>query len=307
MFDLGAKELNAWKANPSQILPMKTFLAVNNIKISSNIKNAELAEILSETLADFKYFARPTELVLLFAADSLSSGGVFYDDLAIVYIDSKTSGEDAEFNMQKTILHELYHGVSPYEIYPELEARELDKNWLSEATPEYLSLKYMLKNKLIKEEYFLSIMEQKMRIGKRFRGLSLDVMSSQVYRNSNFYAAFYSKGCVAFWLLDLKLYEMTDGKIEAIDLINGAYPNLNENTQLQIRNVMTNMEQELIFNIGPFPINKYISSYGLRYDKQIVLPFKKKSETAEVRSENITFNKAANGEQKSLWKRFTAE
>lgn len=307
VYDLGTQSLSAWKSNPSKIIPTKLFMALNNIKITTSIGNDEVGKMLEETLADFKYFIRPTELILLFAAEGLPSGGVFYDDLAIVYVDSKTSGEDPEFNMKKTILHELYHGVSPYEIYPEADARDIGQNWLSEATPEYLSIKYMLQHKMIKDKEFLEIMERKMRIGTRFNGLSLELMSSEVYRNSEYYQAFYSKGCVAFWLLDMKLFEMTDGTVKAIDLINGVYTNLDEQTQLQISNVMHDMEQELVFNVGPFPMNKYLSSFGLLYEKQIVLPYRKKSETAQVRRENITFNKLANGEQKSLWKRFISE
>lgn len=306
-FDLGVQDLNKWKENPSKILPSKVFLALNNISISTNVKHEDLRELLQESLHDFRYFDTAIELILLMSSDSLPYSGVFYEDVAIVYIDSKTSGETPQLKMKRALLHELFHGVSPYKIHPEIKTRQIGENWLSEAMPEYLSLKYLLQHEQLGEEEFLAIMEEKKMSAAQFSGLSLDEMSQEIYRNTNYMNAFYSKGCIAFWLLDLKLFEMTDGKITAFDLVQGLFNELDEQTQLQLNNVMADLEQELVFNEGKFPMNKYLESYGIVYERNMDLSSGTGEKQKETIVEKIRLNNMANSEQKLLWKRFTTE
>jgi len=303
-YELGVKSLEEWKSNPTKILPSKTILQLNKINVSSNLASKELQQELEKVLNGFIYLQQAQDVVLIFANDSLPSGGISYPKLAIVYLDAKTSDSNPKLAFQHTLLHELFHYVSPYQIHPEREATWMDKNWLAEATPEYLSLLYLLKNGLITEAVFIEQLEQKLRTATKFDGESLNDMALDVYRNVAYYEAFYSKGCIALFLLDLKLYMESEGKISVLNLILGNFPDLNEERQLFISNLMYEEEQALIYNEGCFAFNQYLAPFGWLYQKQIVLPYLNTSETAALKKENIILNKMASAEQKDLWEGF---
>ncbi len=303
---LGTNSLDNWKKDPSVLLPLKVLVEINNISVYSNLPNKNLSDLMEKTLANFNYFEEDFSLYVLFGNDSSQTGGAYYDKSAIVYIDAKNSDPDFPYVIEHVVLHELFHGLSPYEIRPEMEAKLLDKNWLAEATPEYLSLKYMVKYKIISEKVFLEVMESKLRIAERFAGISLNDMALEVYRNPSYYQAFYSKGAVALFLLDLQLYKESNGLVNIQDLISGSFPELSEEMQLSLNSLLTDMEQDLVYNENAFPINKVFVDFGLLYEKRVVLPFNENTEKAEIRKENISFNKMSNTEQKARWQGFIA-
>lgn len=303
-YELGVKSLAEWKLNPSKILPTKTLVQLNKITICSNLASKELQVEMEKFLKGFTYLKLPKELIVIFANDSLPSGGISYEKMAIVYMDAKTSDSNPKFALQHTVLHELFHAVLPYEIGPELEGKSLEENWLAEASPEYFSLRYQLKNKLISDKVFMEQLEQKLRTSLNFDGKSLSEMSLNVYRNASYYDAFYSKGCIALFLVDLKLYEATKGDYSIQDLIFGNYDQMDQAKQLEVSNVMFDLEQNLVSSEKPFALNQYLAAYGWLYQKQIVLPFTSGSTNAEVRKENITPNEKQTVEQKALWEGF---
>lgn len=303
-YELGVNSLETWKANPTKILPAKTIVKLNNVNVVSNLSSKEFQSETEKVLKAFTYLDKAKELIVIFANDSFPSGGISYDNIALAYIDAKTSNNNPKFAFQHTVLHELFHSVSPYKIRPEKEALLIDKNWLAEATPEYLSLQYQLKNSLISESEFIAQMEQKLRISNKYSGKSLYDMSLDLYRNVDYYEAFYSKGCIALYLLDLKLYQEGKGSISILNLIRGNFPELNEERQLYISNLMYEQEQALIYNENPYAMNQYLAPFGWLYQKQIVLPYTNASETAEIKQENIIPNKMASAEQKALWEGF---
>lgn len=303
---LGIKSLEEWKLDPTAILPIKTLVQVNNISIYTNLQHENLSKLMTKTLANFTYFEEDFDLFVLFGNDSSKTGGAFYENAAVVYIDALASDPKSPFVIEQVVLHELFHGVSPYDMRPEMEAHYLDKNWLAEATPEYLALKYLLNNELITEIQFLETMESKLRLSQRFSGLSLNDMSFEVYRNPSYFQAFYTRGAVALFLLELELYKTSNGALNVIDIVTGDFPDMSEGEQVRISNILSGLEQDLVYNENDLPMNKYLVDFGLIYEKRVVLPFNENSETAEVRKENISFNKVATAEQKSRWKGFIA-
>jgi hypothetical protein len=304
---IGTKYLSEWRAQPSNLISTRIFLDINNIKVFTNTPDENLSKLLSETLEDFQFLSKPFNLYLIFDNDSIASSGVSFEDISIVYIDSKTGSLNPQLQIQQLMLRELFHAYSPYHISPELEVRNIDKNWLSEALPEYLSLKYLLQNDHIDADAFLAIMEEKMRVTEQFNGLSLDYMSQEIYRNDSYWNAFRSKGCIAVWLLDLKLIEITSGELTAIDLIKGQFSSLDERAQLEIQNIMHVMEEDLVFNSEPFMMNKYLNPSGINYERKGRLPNKLKRPSAAAEESKLNKNEEASDEQKSLWKRFTSE
>ncbi|MDC3209411.1 hypothetical protein OAT96_01550 [Chitinophagales bacterium] len=304
---LGTKYLSEWRAQPTNLVSTKIFLEINNIKVFTNTPSENLSKLLTETLEEFQFLNKPINLYLIFADDSIASSGVSFKDISIVYIDSKMRSLNAQLQIQQLMLRELFHAYSPYHISPELEVRNIDKNWLSEALPEYLSLIYLLQNDHIDDDTFLAIMEEKMRMTEQFNGLSLDYMSQEIYRNDSYWNAFRSKGCIAVWFLDLKLIEITSGELTAIDLIKGQFSNLDETAQLEIQNIMHVMEEALVFNSSPFMMNKYLIPSGIIYERKGPLPDKRKGSSAAAEESKLIKNEEASDEQKSLWKRFTSD
>ena len=304
---LGTKYLSEWRSKPSNLVSTKIFLEINNIKVFTNTPGENLSKLLTETLEKFQFLSRPLNLYLIFDDDSIASSGVSFENISIVYIDSKMGSQNPQLQIQQLLLRELFHAYSPYHISPEREVRNIDKNWLSEALPEYLSLIYLLQNDHIDDDAFLAIMEQKMRITEQFNGLSLDYMSQEIYRNDSYWNAFRSKGCLAVWFLDLKLIEITSGELTAIDLIKGQFSNLDETAQLGIQNIMHVMEEDLVFNSSPFMMNKYLIPSGISYKRKGPLPNKFERSSADAKEFELIKNEEASDEQKSLWKRFTSE
>lgn len=303
---LGTNYLSEWRVKPSNLGSTKMFLEINNIKVFTNTPSQNLSKLLIETLEEFHFLSKPLNLYLIFDDDSIASSGLSFEDISIVYIDSKMGSLNAQLQIQQLMLRELFHAYSPYHISPELEVRNIDKNWLSEALPEYLSLIYLLQNDHIDEDTFLAIMEEKMRMTEQFNGLSLDYMSQEIYRNDSYWNAFRSKGCIAVWFLDLKLLEITSGELTAIDLIKGQFSNLDEKSQVEIQNIMHVMEEDLVFNSAPFMMNKYLIPSGISYERKSRLPNKLKKSIAVAEESKLIKNEEASDEQKSLWKRFTS-
>ena len=307
IYDVGSKDLKAWKLNPSPILPMKLVEVTNQVSCYSNLPNGSLTELLKETLQDFSYLKKPIDLVILFGDDSLDAAGTFFTDWAIVYIDSKTTGENPNFTIQQQVLKQLFRAVSPYNINPEEALRNINQNWLAEATPEYLSLKFMLRKGLLSADEFLNIMERKMVVAAGYAGISLDEMSSEIYRNSDYLEAFQSKGCIASWLLDLRLFELTDGQVASEDLIFGNFGALDEDMQLLVSDALFDMEKELVSNELAMPMNAYLNGFGLSCQQAEDLLVRDEDQGELMSGFKIVFDNSAVDEQKSRWKRFASE
>jgi hypothetical protein len=307
-YALPVQTLSQWKSTISEIKPLKPLVEINKISVATNVANTDLKVLMEQTLKNFKYFeaGETKDLYIIFANDSLPSGGAYFQDKIVVYLDAKIIGQD-QWLMQQIILHELFHGVSPYKIHPELEAILLDKNWLAEATPEYLSWMYLLQESIISEQEFIAAMEQKLRDMQPFQTVSLNDMSLEIYRKPEYYQAFYTKGCIALFLLDLRIFETTKGMLNIHNLILGKFPELDGEKQLELNNLMHEMEEELVYNNSAYSFNKFISSYGWLYEKQKVMGIDEKTQEAILRKENITYQKMASNEQKELWKRFISK
>lgn len=305
IYDLGSKPLNNWHSEISQLAEPKPILLINNISIYSNNNSKELKELLSKTLEDFKYLSDKKDVFLFFGEDSLPSAGQNFKDLSVIYIDTKNKNSYLP-EMQKILVHELCHWLTHYEIRPEKEQALIEKNWLAEASPEYLSLRYLLRNKLISDAEFLEEMENKLRKAQAFSSKSLNELSFGVYTNPEYMEGFYTKGTIALFLLDLKLFEISKGKLTIDLIIRNAYPELEDEVQREVPNVLNDMENELVMSSGVFDLNKFLAIVGLLYEKQKVLPFSKEDNIAPIRWENISFNKLADAEQKSNWQRFIA-
>lgn len=306
--NLGIKTYKEWVENPLELASSTLFLSKNHIDFYTNNPSSQLKEELEILLEKFTYLyikeAKPKKIYLVFGNDSLPTGGNTFENSAVVYIDDKTNGENKKLTFQRTLLHELYHWISPYKIYPEMEGKEMDKNWLSEATPEYFSLYYLLKNGFVTDKQFLGIMEEKMRESNNFANQSLFDMSLDVYHHPENYAAFYSKGTLAVFLIDLKLYALTNGTLTLENLSLGNYPEIDEKMELDLNNGLHDMEEILVNNKNPFPYNDFLSPFGFLYEKRVVLPMNENSKEAIVKNENIISNKMATQEQKSRWQSF---
>lgn len=307
VYDLGSKDLKLWKANPTPLVPMKALQVINQVSVFTNLPNDDLSKLIEETLVDFSYFDTPVDLVLLFGADSVNSSGTFFEDFGLVYVDAKTSGEHPNYTIQQELLKSLYRGLSPYGIYPEEALRNIEQNWLAEASPEYLSLKFMLKHDMLGAEDFLALMSEKVGEQTKYFGTSLAEMSKEVYRNSAYLDVFESKGCIASWFLDLRLFELTNGQVASEDLIFGKFGTLDDETQLLVSDALFDMEKDLVSNSEEFPMPAYLNPFGLRLNRNSGSPFQGKEDLTAKLGPQFVVDKSASNEQKMLWKRFATE
>ncbi len=286
--DLGQKTLDVWRLNPIRITKNESILNINNLSFYSNIKSLKLKEILRNTFKEYQYHgtSQPKELIILIANDSVISEGKAFQNVAIVYIDSSLLKEEV-LPLQKIILNTTFNWVSPYVIFPNEEGKDLEKNWLAIATPEYLTLKYLLTHQLISEEQFFTEFEVKIEEAKSFKELSLFDMSIECYYHPEYFHAFYTKGVLALLSLEIRLFKFNEGEFAYYDLIKGNIPQLDEAESLALNDVLYELSENLVNSVGELDYHKYLGYAGLKYVEK---PINK-----------ILHDEKANSSEKELW------
>ena len=144
-------------------------------------------------------------------------------------------------------------------------------------------------NKLISEEVFFNEFADKINLSNSYNSSSLSDMSMGIYKNPEYKNAFYSKGALAVFLLELKLFSFSKGEITFLDLLNNEMPEMDEQAKLELNNLLFDLENELVETKDSFDYNEYFKDFGFKYSEKEI---------------QIEFNKKASLNEKNLWLKF---
>ncbi len=129
--------------------------------------------------------------------------------------------------LEKVAAHEFLHLLTPYQLYSENVAHAGFSNlpmskhlWLYEGVTEYFSLLSRVKSQIegkpmLNEEVFFREMAKKIALTEAYPSISLTEMSENILKKKNrsIHHNLYYKGAVVAFLLDIRLHELSEGKL----------------------------------------------------------------------------------------------
>ena len=181
--------------------------------------------------------------------------------------------------------HEFFHIITPLSIHSkEIQFYDylnpvLSKHlWLYEGMTEYATIHMPIKQKMIKLEQFASNIEEKVKSMAQFNNnLSFTLLSKYAMEKQDSYMNFYQKGALIGLCLDIKLRELSDGKMGTQELMQALVKNYGKNTPFEdneLFDVITQMTypeirsffKEYVEGARPFPLKETLFKVGLDLD-----------------------------------------
>lgn len=188
--------------------------------------------------------------------------------------------------LNRVASHEFFHIITPLNIHSE-EIQHYDfltpvmskHLWLYEGITEYATIHMPIKQKMISLNDFKKSIEEKIEGMKEFdNSLSFTEMSKNSMERQDQYMNFYQKGALIGLCLDIRLRELSDGKIGTQDLMQllmkkyGAGKYFKDDDLFDEITKMTFPEIRTFFNdyvegTLPVPLKEYLAKVGFNYDK----------------------------------------
>ncbi|CAI8768332.1 peptidase M61 [Chryseobacterium sp. IT-36CA2] len=188
--------------------------------------------------------------------------------------------------LNRVASHEFFHVVTPLNIHSgEIQHYDflnpvMSKHlWLYEGMTEYATIHMPIKQKMISLEDFEKSLEEKIRGMKAFDNtLSFTEMSKKSMERQDQYMNFYLKGALLGLCLDIRLRELSNGKMGTQDLMQmlmkkygaGKYFNdddlFDEITKMTFPEIRT-FFRDYIEGTQPIPLKEYLEKVGFNYDE----------------------------------------
>ncbi|RLJ33223.1 putative metalloprotease with PDZ domain [Chryseobacterium sp. 7] len=188
--------------------------------------------------------------------------------------------------LNRVASHEFFHVVTPLNIHSgEIQHYDflnpvMSKHlWLYEGMTEYATIHMPIKQKMISMEDFEKSLEEKIKEMKAFDNtLSFTEMSKKSMERQDQYMNFYMKGALLGVCLDIRLRELSNGKMGTQDLMQmlmkkyGAGKYFNDDELFDDITKMTFPEirtffRDYIEGSQPIPLKEYLEKAGFNYDE----------------------------------------
>ncbi|NIF06542.1 peptidase M61 [Chryseobacterium sp. Tr-659] len=188
--------------------------------------------------------------------------------------------------LNRVASHEFFHIVTPLNIHSgEIQHYDflnpvMSKHlWLYEGMTEYATIHMPIKQKMISLEDFEKSLEEKIQGMKEFDNkLSLTEMSKNSMERQDQYMNFYQKGALIGACLDIRLRELSNGKMGTQDLMQmlmkkyGEGNSFNDDDLFDEITKMTYPEIRVFFKdfvegSQPIPLKEYLEKAGFNYDE----------------------------------------
>ncbi|MDC8099375.1 hypothetical protein [Chryseobacterium rhizosphaerae] len=190
------------------------------------------------------------------------------------------------FALNRVASHEFFHIITPLNIHSgEIQHYDflnptLSKHlWLYEGMTEYATIHMPIKQKMISLEDFEKTLEEKIKGMKEFDNtLSFTEISKNAMERQDQYMNFYQKGPLLGMCLDIRLRELSGGKMGTQDLMlqlmkkygEGKYFNddelFDEITKMTFPEIRT-FFRDFIEGTQPIPLKEYLAKVGFTYDE----------------------------------------
>nr|WP_315032583.1 hypothetical protein [uncultured Chryseobacterium sp.] len=188
--------------------------------------------------------------------------------------------------LNRVASHEFFHIITPLNIHSE-EIQHYDflnpslskHLWLYEGMTEYATIHMPIKQKMISLEDFERSLEEKIKGMKEFDDkVSFTDISKNAMERQDQYMNFYQKGPLLGMCLDIKLRELSGGKMGTQDLMiqlmkkygAGKYFNdddlFDEITKMTFPEIRT-FFKDYIEGTHPVPVKEYLAKVGFTYDE----------------------------------------
>lgn len=247
----GFKNIMQGKSN----FPLSVKVNNNNI-LNNKILEEYITESIS-TIINIESFDRKIKKEMIFIFDSVSenTGAIAHNNTIVFHFNTND-----RFIIQKTIIHELFHWIVP------------DQNsWLNEGFAEYMALKKMTEFAFICERDFFEKMTRKLQLAEKYKDLSL----SEIYENTKYYSALYTKGAFYAWIADLIVMKNTNYKHGLLKyILNPTAIHKDDRDRINIE--LANFESEYILKNKYFSYNKYLNDVGLIFEQNKLREIKPK-------------------------------
>ena len=188
--------------------------------------------------------------------------------------------------LRRVASHEFFHIITPLNIHSEQIQHydflnpTLSKHlWLYEGMTEYATIHMPIKQKMISLEDFEQSLEEKIKDMKEFDNkLSFTEISKNAMERQDQYMNFYQKGALLGLCLDIRLRELSGGKMGTQDLMQmlmkkygeGKYFNdddlFDEITKMTYPEIRT-FFRDFIEGSQPIPLKEYLEKAGFSYDE----------------------------------------
>lgn len=306
-----SKRLFEWHKETSVIAPDTCLrYSQNNINFISNAWNESINDLVKVSTEDFIFLKekQAVDIVLINSQDSLPNFAWQNNGLIVIYTDELWETPfSKESILQQTILHELFHVVSPYQIHPYEDTYLIDKNWMAEAYPEYLALHYRLSNQLISDREFMDWMAYKLSDSQTWDNISLVDLSIGIYTNPSYRDAFYSKGCLSLFMTDLMLRYESDFTITFFDVIRGDLQTMDEKFQQEMYELLMLIDSEYVQSTKSLDWNNFLPEFGWVFEQKRIVDYNASQQEASIQYGNFIWNKMNSTEQIQQWNRYKAK
>lgn len=188
--------------------------------------------------------------------------------------------------LRRVASHEFFHIITPLNIHSgEIQHYDflnpvMSKHlWLYEGMTEYATIHMPIKQHMISIEDFEKSLEEKIKGMKEFDStLSFTELSKNAMERQDQYMNFYQKGALLGACLDIRLRELSDGKIGTQDLMQrlmqkyGAGKYFKDNDLFDEIAAMTFPEIRQFFSdfvegTKPIPLKEYLEKAGFDYNE----------------------------------------
>jgi predicted metalloprotease with PDZ domain len=140
------------------------------------------------------------------------------------------TGNSAILNafLTHVVVHEFLHVLTPLSLKSEPIFRFNYRNpaasqhlWLYEGGVEYLANQFLLRDSILSENDYLESVRQKLLYSDRYKQISMTEFGRKIFENSDpgYYANVYNRGALVAFLLDVRINELTDGRMNLRKLL----------------------------------------------------------------------------------------
>ena len=274
----------------------KESITVSNTKVdvytyskTGLIKSSDILESIEDILKAEDAFTNGLPVdhyTFLFHFEDITAGAWEHNYSSEYIYREDTLSEKLVQNIREFVAHEFFHVVMPLNIHSELiEKFNFEKPvmsqhlWLYEGVTEWAANILELRDSLISLDYYLNVLHQKLNYADNYSDtISLVYLGVHSVNLHDQYPNIYEKGAIVAGLLDIRLLELSNGKMGLREVINelshkyGPHKPFSEKTFFDDFTEMTYPEigdffDKYIKGTESLPLKEYYAKIGINYDK----------------------------------------
>ncbi len=268
----------------------KTNVDVYTYSKTGLIKSSDILESIEDILKAEDKFTEGLPVdhyTFLFHFEDKSAGAWEHNYSSEYVYREDTLSERLIQNIRSTVAHEFFHVVLPLNIHSELiEKFNFEKPvmsqhlWLYEGVTEWAANILELRDSLISLDDYLKVLQQKLTYAENFSDtISLTYLGVHSVDLQKDYVNIYEKGAIVPGLLDIRLLQLSNGKLGLREVINelshkyGPHKPFSEKTFFDDFTAMTYPEIADFFGkyvkgTEPLPLKEYYAKIGINYEEE---------------------------------------